>query len=138
MKRETLVDAITKAVEEMSYTPFYGFENRAAEITAPLPIALIEPLVLKSTSGIEQGATIYNVSLHLMRRSGKGAAIQKESVWQQIENDAFTLRHILLKNSEIRNVRSFRCVPAEFSLTSKGELSMAVKFEVETLFLNRL
>lgn len=134
MRRETLVDAIEKAVEEILYTPFYGFENRAAEITAPLPIALIEPLVLKSTSGIEQGATIYNISLHLMRRTGKGVAAEKESVWQQIENDAFALRRILLESEQVRNIRGFRCVPAEFSLTGKGELSMAVSFEVETLF----
>lgn len=136
MTRKTLAQAIKEAALKLEYCFYSGFDYRMNETIIAYPAVWLSPPSIVAVEGRNEGKIRYRVALKLMKLAKKSSTQQKEEAWSQLEHDALEMCRAIACRREIASVKITECTPAEFSLTNHGELSMALRFDVEIPFCN--
>lgn len=136
MTRKTLAQAIKEAALKLGYCFYSGFDYRMNETIVAYPAAWLSPPAIVAVTGRSEGRIRYRIALKLMKPAKKSSEEQKDEIWGQLERDALEMCRAMAGRKGIAAVEIAECAPAEFTMTNHGELSMALKFDVEIPFCN--
>ena len=134
MTRTILVDAVEKACRQCGFDFNTGFEYRLASQIERLPAAWLEPPKLQKTVGRREGTRFYTMKINLLDRCTDHSPAAKEQQWNKFEERASQLLCEIGCNDNIRVLTDIEFTPAEFSLTTGGELSMCITCGVQMPF----
>lgn len=137
MTRKLLISAVAEAAQECGYAFHTGFEYRINAELRELPALWLLPPKLTANDGREEGIRSYKVEFKLMITAEDNSPEKKERLWNMLEQTATGLCRLVEGNDFIRNVYGIECTPGEFSLTTRGELSMSVECSVDMPFTIR-
>jgi hypothetical protein len=130
MTRTILLSAVENACRQIGFDFNTGFEYRLATQIERLPAAWLEPPKLLRTAGRREGTKYYGVKINLLDRCTDHSPTAKERLWADFEERASRLLTAIGDDDNIRMLTDIEFTPAEFSLTTGGELSMCVTFTV--------
>ncbi len=134
MTRTILIAAIERACNLIGFDFSTGFEYRLASQLERLPAAWLEPPKLLKTQGRKEGTKFYSVKINLLDRCTDHSPVAKERLWNNFEERASQMLSAVGNDENIRMLTDIEFTPAEFSLTTGGELSMCITFEVQIPF----
>lgn len=134
MMREKMIVALTDAVRSKNYTLYTGVEYRINEQIKMLPAAWLIPPKLIRIEGRNHGMATYAVAMHLMTGGKYLSEDQKFVAWSTLEQDAIAIHNMLNSHANITSATDLQCLPAEFTLSNHGEISVGVSFNIQIGF----
>jgi hypothetical protein len=127
MKREQLTALVASAASALGYAFHTGETHLASSTVRVYPAVWLSPLALRSRSGRSEGETTWRLTLHLMALPTEP---QVEALWQTLEDDACRIARTLAASGAVCAVENISCAPAQRSLTTHGEISLALTCDV--------
>ncbi len=134
MTRELLLAAVEAACRRCGFDFQTGFDYRLASQLERLPAAWLETPRLEKTEGRREGTRFYSVKINLLDRCPSHDAAAKERSWGLLEERASKLLDSLGDDDNVRVITDVEFSPAEFALTTGGELSLAITCTVQMPF----
>ena len=121
--RTELISALTLSFPE--YNVYHGFIANAAAVKLVLPALWVLPLDLLEHD-------LYSCQMYLMQQDRKCTENEKAEMWDSMESAVLSALDSLRKNptSIVADISGIRCYPDEHSLTSFGEISLKVTFNI--------
>lgn len=126
MTRQKLLAAVETACKAAGFDFETGFEYRLASQVDRLPAAWLETPQLQKTEGRNEGVKHYSLKINLLTRCTDHTPAAKERDWAALEQSAAEILAGIRAAEGVKAVEDVALAPAEFSLTTGGELSMCV------------
>lgn len=128
--------AVKQAVGREGYTFYSGFQYRIGRETQLFPAAWMTPVQLVKFEGREEGYATYKVTLQLLCLNKQYDEETKVKLWSRMEEQAIRVYHAIFPAEGVFAAQNLKTEPAEFTLTSHGELSLKVEFEAKMYYPN--
>lgn len=126
MTRKTLIEAAEKACIAQGFDFGTGFDYRLASQVERLPAAWLETPTLKKVEGRNEGVKHYALKINLLDRCANHSPSVKEQSWNALEQRASDILRSIGTHEAVRQLTDIEFAPAEFSLTTGGELSLSI------------
>ncbi|MDR0907570.1 MAG: hypothetical protein LBM63_03035 [Rikenellaceae bacterium] len=128
MKRSELTEIFRETATAVGYAFHTGATHKAGGEVRAYPAVWLEPPVMKSCDGRNEGTVTYRATLHLVTLA---TMVGAESLREGLETDAMTLKRAVEQDARVSEVTAVACAPATQTLTAHGDVSMTLTCDVK-------
>lgn len=134
MERKKLIADLRKAAGLCGYMFHTGMEHRINTELKKMPALWLVPPELINTKGWNEGTKQYRVKMFLIEKCREHSSEWKEETWQKLEETLTGIYKTLSKEPHIRTITDMEYHPQEFTITNRGEISIAATCKVHMNF----